>query len=44
MGWGDCGYKADDGIQDDPCTHPNPRKGGRAAGAQEDGLGEDSKG
>lgn len=43
-GGGDCGYKADDGIQDDPCTHPNPRKGGRAAGAQEDGLGEDSKG
>lgn len=31
-------------IQNDPCTHPNPRKGGGAAGAQEDGLGKDSKG
>ena len=42
-GWGDGGYKADK-IQNDPCTHPNPGKGGGAAGAQEDGLGKDSKG
>lgn len=38
-GGGDCGYKADDGIQNDPCIHPNPRKGGRAAGAQKTGWG-----
>lgn len=43
-GGGDCGYKADDRLQNGPCTHPNPRTGGRAAGAQEDGLGKDSKG
>ena len=43
-GGGDCGYKADDRLHNGPCTHPNSRTGGRAAGAQEDGLGKDSKG
>lgn len=28
---GDCGYKADNRLQNGPCTHPNPRTGGRAS-------------
>lgn len=36
-GWGDLGYKADEGIQK-VRHHPNPRKGGEQPG-QEEGLG-----
>lgn len=41
---GHCGYKADKGLQNGLCTHPNPGRGRRAAGAREDGLGKDSGG
>lgn len=43
-GRGDCGYKADARIQNDPCTHPNPRKGGRAAGPRKTGWERTAKG
>lgn len=43
-GWGRLQVQGRQGDTEGPCTHPNPRKGRRAAGAQEDGLGKDNNG
>ena len=36
-GGGDCGSKADKGIQNGPCTHPNPGRVGEQLGPRKTG-------